>query len=137
MATGTKETRKVWESLPLEMEAEKKENGKKRKCTGKKSKKTAEAATEAVSTTGKGRMVGKVSEKEKMSEKKQGKKTTAADSSRGQGRQQQQQQQGGGSEGGWGGFRWGHQMGLADGLFRGFGRMIWSDGFRQQQQQQW
>jgi hypothetical protein len=65
MATGTKETRKVWESLPLEMEAE-----TKKKMCGKKKRKTAEAATEAVLTTGKGRMVGKVSEKEKMSEKK-------------------------------------------------------------------
>jgi hypothetical protein len=60
MATGMKETWKVWESLRLEMEA-----GKKEKMCGekKREKKLPQAATGAVSTTGRGRMVEKVSEK--------------------------------------------------------------------------
>jgi hypothetical protein len=76
MATGMKETWKVWESLRLEMEA-----GKKEKMCGekKREKKLPQAATGAVSTTGRGRMVGKVSGKKISKKKKKKPQRTAAE----------------------------------------------------------
>jgi hypothetical protein len=119
MATGTKETRKVWESLPLEM------RGKPKKCAGKKREKTAEAATEAVSTTGK--WVERCRKKKKMSEKKERKKKpqqTAAEakedssssSSRG-GLEGFGGVQKGSSDGVW-------QMGRSEGVVGWFGQMV-------------
>jgi hypothetical protein len=105
MATGTKDTRKVWESLPLEM------RWKPKKCAGKKREKTAEAATEAVSTTGKGRMVGKVSEKEKNVGKKRKEKKpqrTAAEA---------KEDSSSSSSRGFGGV-WGVQKGSSDGVWQ-------------------
>jgi hypothetical protein len=119
MATGMKETLKVWGSLPLEMEA-----GKERKNVRGKKREKNHRSSNRTSDDNRQRQDGweGFGKKEKNVGKKERKKTTA-DSSRGHGGQQQQQQQGG------------VQMGFSYGGFFGwFGQMVWSDGFRQQQQ---
>jgi hypothetical protein len=118
MAMGMKETRKVWVSLLLEIEA-----GKEKKCAGKKEKnrrrqQQKQCRGQPAEQGWLGRFRGKKKEKNVSGQHQRPWRTAAAAA--------------GGSDGS---FRWVFQMGLSDGLFRWFGWMVWPDGFRQQQQQ--
>jgi hypothetical protein len=128
MATEMKETRKVWESLPLEMEA-----GKNKKMCEKKSEKTAAGSNIKSSVDNqqrqdgwegvgkKGKNGGKKERKKKRNGQQQRPWRTAAAAVTAAG--------GGGSDGG---FRWGFQMvsdGFSHGLVRWFCvQMVSSDG---------